>query len=354
LARLDSARVQIVRTTGKEEAMIGIQSFGAYVPRYRLRRDEIAKALGVRSQGGERAVCNFDEDSLTLCMEALTDAIREIDPNTIDGLFVASTTFPYKEKSASSLLAAALDLKKRLLTADFSDSIRCGTTAMRTAIDSIAAGSARSVLVAAADTRGADPESDLMQLFGDASVAVLLGDGEPAVTIENSYFLAEEFTDYWRKSDDRYVQFDDPAFANRYGFVKTTRSAIEGILSEVSAAPASFNRVVYNAPDPRSHQEIVKAFGFDPKTQVQDTLFQSVGNAGCAAALLNLVAVLQESHEGERILFANYGDGCDVFILRVQSGIEQIQGRIRGVKGYLTHRKEMDFKKFMSFRKLIK
>ena len=45
--------------------MAGIISFGAYVPLYRLNREEISRAWGGRViLPGERAVANFDEDSV--------------------------------------------------------------------------------------------------------------------------------------------------------------------------------------------------------------------------------------------------------------------------------------------------
>ena len=44
--------------------MVGITSFDAYVPSYRLSREEISKVWGTKSLGGERAVAKYDEDSL--------------------------------------------------------------------------------------------------------------------------------------------------------------------------------------------------------------------------------------------------------------------------------------------------
>ena len=52
----------------------GIVSFGTYVPNYRLPREVMAKEWGISSLGGERTVANFDEDSLTLAVNAAVDA----------------------------------------------------------------------------------------------------------------------------------------------------------------------------------------------------------------------------------------------------------------------------------------
>ena len=47
-----------------ESVMAGIASYGAYIPFYRLSRAEIARAWGGGGGPGERAVANYDEDSL--------------------------------------------------------------------------------------------------------------------------------------------------------------------------------------------------------------------------------------------------------------------------------------------------
>ena len=47
--------------------MVGIISYGAYLPLWRLSRDAIT-----RGAPGEKAVCNFDEDSITMAEPALT------------------------------------------------------------------------------------------------------------------------------------------------------------------------------------------------------------------------------------------------------------------------------------------
>ena len=85
--------------------MAGIVSYGTYIPTYRLPRDLIAKEWGTPSLGGERAVANFDEDSLTLAVNASIDAFGSREPQTLAGVFFASTTSPYREKQAAATIA---------------------------------------------------------------------------------------------------------------------------------------------------------------------------------------------------------------------------------------------------------
>ena len=55
--------------------MAGIVSYGAYIPYYRLNRADIAKAWGTGASPGEKAVANYDEDSLTMAVAAAMDCI---------------------------------------------------------------------------------------------------------------------------------------------------------------------------------------------------------------------------------------------------------------------------------------
>src|SRR5262245_63772311 len=104
--------------------MTGITAFGAYIPFYRLSHKEIARAWGGRAGEGERAIANVDEDSITLAVEAARDLLANRDGRDIDGLMFASTTSPYSEKQASSLIATVADLRHDVRTADYTNSLR--------------------------------------------------------------------------------------------------------------------------------------------------------------------------------------------------------------------------------------
>ena len=96
--------------------MVGITSFGAYVPFLRLDRGAIGKG-----GKGEKSMANFDEDSITMAVAAVRDCLNGIDRNSIDGLFFASTTSPYREKQAAATVAVSCDLRQDIPTADFAN-----------------------------------------------------------------------------------------------------------------------------------------------------------------------------------------------------------------------------------------
>ena len=159
---------------------VGLISCGAYIPTYRLDRKVAAHSWGRPAIGGERAVANNDEDSMTMAFEAVRNCLRKADisASNVDGLFYASTTAPYIEKSSASLIAAVLDMRADITTADFAQTLRAGTSALQSALAAVKSGAAGSMLVTAADTRLAYPKSDMEQDFGDAAAAALVGSGK--------------------------------------------------------------------------------------------------------------------------------------------------------------------------------
>ncbi len=97
--------------------MVGIISYGAYIPIYRLDRSLIWLSWGGLPVAGESAIANFDEDSITMAVEAGNNCLQGIDRGQVDALFLASTTTPYKEKQCAAIVAEALDLKRGVRTA---------------------------------------------------------------------------------------------------------------------------------------------------------------------------------------------------------------------------------------------
>ena len=189
--------------------MVAIASYGAYIPIYRLSRQEMAQAWGIPGVPGERSVAAGDEDSITMAIAAGFECLAGIDPASIDGVYFASTTPPYTEKQCASVVAGALDLRQDIFTADFGDSLRSATVAMRAAYDAIESGSAKSILVVTADNRPAEPETMWEQLLGDGGAAFLLSKEGPA-TVRGFQSVTSEVIGPWRRSDDRYVRAFEP------------------------------------------------------------------------------------------------------------------------------------------------
>ena len=118
--------------------MIGISAFGLYLPAYRLTREVIAQATGGKSLSGERTVANYDEDALTMGVEASLECMDNyarawgapLSGKLLRALLFASTSSPYREKYASSIMSSVLEVDPTALVTDLSGSLRGGLTAM--------------------------------------------------------------------------------------------------------------------------------------------------------------------------------------------------------------------------------
>jgi len=332
--------------------MVNIKAAGAYIPFHRLPREEIARAWDSGPLRGEKAVANFDEDSITMAVEAAMDCLKGIDRDSIDALYFASTTAPYKEKQSAAVVAAALDLRRQVFTTDFANSLRAGTSALRAAIDAVRAGSARNVLIVAADCRLGTPGSEFEQLFGDGAAALLVS-SEGTVSIEGTYTHTDEIIDLWRTDKHDFVKSWEDRFVITQGYMANVREAVGTALKQFNKSISDYAKVILYAYDNRRHQEMARSLKLDLKSQLQDPMFDTVGNTGCAFALMMLVGALEEAKAGDNLLLVNYGDGSDVFSLQVKDRLVSNAGR-RGIKGYLASKRLItNYEKYIRLRRLM-
>jgi 3-hydroxy-3-methylglutaryl CoA synthase len=305
--------------------------------------------------GGERSIANNDEDTVTMAVEAVLDCLAGTDRDSIDGLYFASTTAPFREKQCATLVAAAADLKPEIITADFGNSLRAGTTALRAALDAVNSGSAQNIIVAAADCRLGYPRSDYEQNFGDAAVALLVSkNGKPIANVKASYTISNEMYDVWRLDKDTFVQSWEDRFIIEHGYIENMSKAISGLMRQQNLSAGAITKAVLYAPTARTQQQLARQLGFDPKTQLQDLLNNNLGVSGCAHALLLLAAALEEAKGGDNFLVASYGDGSDAFFIEVTAEVDKIKTGRRGVKGFLASKQALPtYERYLSYRGIL-
>jgi 3-hydroxy-3-methylglutaryl CoA synthase/uncharacterized OB-fold protein len=316
---------------------------------YRLYLEELSKMWRVKTISGEKAVAGYDEDTITMAVAATLDCMHRSDKE-VNGLYFATTTAPYKEKQAAAIIASAADLNRECHTGDFTNSLRAGSIAMKLAIDAVKSGSVENIIVTASDCRIGAPQGRFEQLLGDGAAALMIGSSHPIANIEGSYSIFNDFTDLWRAERDIFIQSAEGRFIDAVGYMPTMREAISGLIKKYSFTYKDFSKIVFSASDSRVHADLAKSLGFE-KAQVQEPLFTHIGNTGTAAALM-MLAALEEATPGNRILFANYGDGCDAFIFRVTDDISRIRCRPM-MKDKLARKIPIDYGKYLNWRNLI-
>lgn len=334
---------------------VGIISYGIYLPRYRINRKTIQDAMGWLSQAGlagEKAVSNFDEDSLTMAVSAGIDCLKGYNQEDIEGLYFATTTSPYREGEGSSILATALDLRPNIRTADFCNSLKAGTSSLLSACDSVRAGAVKNFLVCASDCRLGKPGSSLEMLFGDAGSAVLIGSEGVIASLEGSYSVSYDFPDYRRIESDRFVRGVEDRFIREEGYTKFISEAISGLFKKFNLEAKDFSKVAYPCLNQREHAAIGKRLGFQPN-QIQTPMLNTIGESGTASPLLLLVAMLEDANPEDKILLASYGNGSEALYFKVTSEIKRMKNK-RGIKRYLDLKKELkSYEKYLVFRDLL-
>jgi hydroxymethylglutaryl-CoA synthase len=333
------------------QKMAGIVAIGVHIPVYRLSREEIARAWGGRGGGGEKAVAGYDEDAITMAVNASIDCLKQT-ACPVDGLFFTTTSAPYREKLSATVMAMALDLPRECRTADYADSLRAPAIAMSAAVDAVKSGSARNVIVAASDHRTGAARSKFEQELGDGAAALLIGGENVIASIDGSYSIYNEMFDVWRVEGEAFLRSGEERFIISEGYQKTMQEAISGLLRKYRLAPADFTRVILAAPDDRAQAALARSLGFDVKTQLQDSLYGAIGNTGSAAPFIMLADTLETAKPGEKILLAIYGEGVDAFLLTVTSNITGLQRGV-GIKGLVSRKTSLTYEKYATWRGLI-
>lgn len=290
--------------------MPGIVRYGSYIPFYRMTH----AALG--GGKGERAVAGYDEDAVSLAVEAARDAVASA--GAIDTVILASLSPPYAEKSNAATMLAALDLPEQVLSLEMGGTSRAGLSALLVGADLAAAG--RRPLVCAADVTTGAPGGARERGGGDAAVAFALGgDDEAIARVIGTASVTTDLLDTWRRPEDPFAkQWEERFGAEILG--PALEDAARRALRAAGVEPGQLAAVILDAANPRAAAGLPRAFRLQPQ-QLADPLANSVGRAGCAHPGLVLARVLDTAAPGDRILVASVADGCDALVLEVTERI---------------------------------
>ncbi len=297
--------------------MRGIISAAGYLPHWRLQREAITQVLGTSAGKGQRCVASYDEDSLTMAVEAGRKVLADAPSAPPSAVWFCTTSPTYAEKTNATVAHAALRLGSEVIAADAGSGLRGPAAALRSALRS----TDPAVLVLAGDVRtglsGSVDEKD----GGDAGAAVLVGEGaagsEVAVIAEylGGASATREFLDRWRSPGEvRTRSWEDRFGEQRYGDLAA--QAWEAGLKDAGLDLDQLSKVAVVGPRPRAGAALVKKLGA-AGVEVIDSLASSVGFAGAAQPLLMLTALIEQSQPGQVIALLAMADGADVFFFRV-------------------------------------
>ena len=313
-----------------------VAQIGGYLPLLRLDRPAAAKALrfaGLGGRGaGRRAVAGWDEDAVTLAVEAARGL------PAADRLVFASTSAPFYERSHATLAASALGLPETVRTTDVAGSRRCAVGALLDAL--LGSGD---VIVAAGEKRPARPGSAQHLGFGDGGAAVSVGDSGCARLIGHASHSHDLI--------DIYSSRESPApYAYEERFVRET-AAREVIAPTIRAAcdsagisPSAVSHAAVHEPLPGMWRDIAKALDIVASNHAAQ-VETHVGDLGAAHALFALALAFDAAKPGDIVLLAGFGSGCDALLFEVSGPVTGAQGASAMLRqGIVTQ----DFVRFLS------
>ena len=219
---------------------VGIKAYGAYVPRLRMSKAAIADAHAwalpnLKSAArGERALCNWDEDSITMAVQAarncLAASTESAAPST---LYFASTTAPFADLQNATIVSAALRLAEDIPCQDLSGTSRVGLSAIAQVLRS---SEGEDQLVVAADKRSARPGSTQELSYGAAAAALLIGEGALLARFLGAHSASVAFVDHFRESGERYDYFGEERWIRDEGVSRLVPKVVGSLLQRLDIA----------------------------------------------------------------------------------------------------------------------
>ncbi len=333
--------------------MNGILRYGAYVPVSRLQRSAIHAANAWFAPGlrglakGERAMAGWDEDAITMGVEAARDALGDADRSGISSVVLASNTLPFAERQNAGIAKEALNLSDDVATLDVGGSLRAGVTALSSALKSESDGE---TVLMMADLRHAKPGSEAEMRQGDASAAFVLGDAsQAAAVLVGSVSQSLDFVDHFRANGEDTDYTWESRWIRDEGFRPIMQDALSKAIKKLGIDSASIDRFLVPSTIPGAPQHLAKRAGIAAEA-VADNLTEQVGDAGVAHPGLMLAAALDEAGPDETIVLAAFGSGCEILVLKTTDKIKERRPQT-GVKGWLSRRvAEENYMKFLCFR----
>ncbi len=332
----------------------GILRYGAYVPMRRLQRKAMVAANSwfngsLKSQGkGERAIANWDEDSVTMAVAAARDCLGDFARDQLSAVHLASTTLPFADRLNAGIVAGALNLAENVAGHDHSASQRAGLSALADALNATGG----PVLVTAAEKRRTKAASPLELSSGDGAAALLVGEGDVVAELVAQANRTVDFVDHYRGDGVAYDYTWEERWIRDEGYNKIVPATLKDLFAKAGVTGADIAHFCMPCTLAKVAGPIAKKAGI-ADTAVRDNLAMVCGDTGAAHALVMFAHALESAKPGDLILVVAFGQGCDALMFRATDKIASARP-VRGVSGYLARkREETNYQKFLSFNNTI-
>lgn len=340
---------------------VGIVSYGASIPRYRIKTEDIARVWGEDPESIKRGLGVYeksvpapDQDTTTLSVDASLQALRRgrVDPASIGAIYVGSESHVYAVKPTATIVSEALDCDPHMTAADFEFACKAGTAAMQAAWGLVKAGQIKNGLAIGADTSQGAPGDALEYSASAGAAAFVIGSEKVVASINATSSYTTDTPDFWRREGQRYPTHGG-RFTGEPAYFRHVREASERLMKNVGASPKDYRYAVVHQPNGKFPVRICEKLGFNSEQYKTGLLTPVIGNTYSGSSPIGLAAILDEAAPGDRIFVCAYGSGAgaDAFDLTVTEHIAKLhRDGTPTVQQLVADKEYVDYATYAKFR----
>jgi hydroxymethylglutaryl-CoA synthase len=345
--------------------MAGIVGYGAYVPRNRIKTEEIARQWGKVPETirrglllEEKSVPGPDEDTITISVTAARDAVARagIDPAQIGAVYIGSESHPYAVKPSGTVLIDAMGIGPDVHVADFEFACKAGTEAMFVALGLVESGRVNYALAVGADTSQGAPNDALEFSASAGGAAYIMGRDDTLADVVDTYSYTSDTPDFWRRECEYYPRHGG-RFTGEPAYFKHVLNASRAMMEQARLKPEDFRFVVFHMPNGKFPLQAGKTLGFSKEQMDTGWVVNTMGNTYSGSSPTGLAAILDVADPEDLILITSFGSGAgsDSFVLRATDLLPERRERGRSVRSMLDGpRRYLTYGQYAGFREKIR
>lgn len=340
----------------------GIIGFGSYVPRFRIKTEDIAAANLQNAEMiksalliNEKSVPSKDEDAVTIAIEAAKTALLRagVSPTLLKAIYMGSESHPYAVKPSSAIIGEALGVGNDFTAADIEFACKGGTAAVQMILGLVESEMIPYGLAIGADTSQGAPGDALEYSAAVGGGALIIGKKKEEIAAKILYTLSKtsDTPDFWRRNSEKYPTHTGRFTGDEAYFkhvIETTNAMLEATGMKIS----DFNHLVLHQPNGKFPISAAKELGATREQLRLGIVVHDIGNTYSASSLLGLVNVLENAAPWQKILLTSYGSGSgsDCFVIETTGALLEKQ---KIGKTLLNHVSRKSHINYTQYRKIV-
>jgi len=311
--------------------MVGIVSYGAYIPRYRISPKEIGRVWGIDGVAygkslniQTKSVPGPDEDTITIATQAAIHAMDRvnINPEDIGAIYVGSESHPYAVKPSATIVGETIGATPNMTAADMEFACKAGTAAIQVSMGLVSSDMCKYSMAIGADTSQGAPGDPLEYSASAGGAAFLIGKEKTIADINYTCSYTTDTPDFWRREGQKYPRHGG-RFTGEPAYFKHITSCANMLMKHMNTKPEDYTYAIFHQPNGKYPFKVARMLNFKEEQVKEGILTPLIGNTYSGAVMIALSAILDKAKPGDRIMVVAFGSGagCDGFDITVNENI---------------------------------